>query len=107
MLRYAIFVRSSLKSTLIDLKECGEIFDVSWYLIIRQSSKEFDNELQPVIENENEPLSTMKSLRNAIKSNIHADTDDKKSTIILNSDNFSRTRESMSNLVAEVRSFSN
>lgn len=73
-LKYAVWVKHSLASVLDDLKEWSEVFDVSWYLIIRMSSKEIDRELEPVHTGEAEPLSTLKDLRVAI--HHHIDTRD-------------------------------
>jgi len=82
-LKYAVWVKNSLQNVLLDLKEWAEIFDVSWYLIIRQTSKEIDQELWPVATSEGEPLSTLKGLRNAIESNLMDDTEGEKSTVFL------------------------
>jgi serine/threonine protein kinase len=69
-LKYAVWVKKSLNSVLVDLKEWSEVFDVSWYLIIRLSSKEIDQELDRVHAGEPEPLSTLKDLREAINHHI-------------------------------------
>ncbi|KAL2068666.1 hypothetical protein VTL71DRAFT_15004 [Oculimacula yallundae] len=81
--KYAVWVKNSLKSVLLDLKEWGEVFDVSWYLIIRLSSKEIDKELGPVAGGVKEPLSTLKDLREAIKSNVESRGDTLGSSVLL------------------------
>jgi len=82
-LKYAAWVKESLKSVVDDLKAWGEIFDISWYLIIRLSSKEIDRQLQPVLDNNDEPLSTLKGLRQAIKSSLRSESKEEDQTIFL------------------------
>jgi len=101
-LKYAIWVKNSLQNVLLDLKEWAEIFDVSWYLIIRQTSKEIDQELQPIATNEDEPLSTLKGLRDAIKSNLVDEAEGEKSTVFLPSGLFEEDAIELSNSDAEI-----
>jgi hypothetical protein len=93
-LKYALGVKSSLNSILIDLKEWSEDFDVSWYLIIRLSSKELDQELGPVHTGV-PALSTTKDLRDAINSKVNDQAIDR-STVLLPTSFFGDERRILS-----------
>ncbi|KAF4634224.1 hypothetical protein G7Y89_g3897 [Cudoniella acicularis] len=84
--KYAVSVKSSLKSVQDDLKQWSDVFDFSWYLLIRLSSKSIDQEIQkmaPISTGESEPLSTLKGLRDAISSNLHNPPETQKKTVFL------------------------
>lgn len=92
--KYALSVKS-LKSVQDDLKQWSEVFDISWYLLIRESSNFIDQELQkfkPISAGEFEPLSTLKELRNAIRSNLYDPPGSGKKTVFL-PENFFRQGE--------------
>jgi Protein tyrosine and serine/threonine kinase len=68
---------------LVDLKEWSEVFDISWYLIIRLANMELDQQLQLIEVGENEALSTLKDLREAIKSSLTTQAEAEKVTVFL------------------------
>ena len=81
--KYAVWVKDRLKSVLDDLKEWSEVFDVSWYLIIRLTNKEVDQQLKPVALRESDPLSILKDLRLAINSTLTTSAELEKVTVFL------------------------
>ena len=99
-LKYALSVKSCLNSILIDLKEWSEVFDVSWYLIVRLSSKELDQELGS-IHTGVPALSTMKDLRVAINSKVN-DQAINRSTILLPTSFFGDERRILSQGSSEL-----
>jgi len=92
--KYAVWVKASLKSVSGDLKEWSEVFDISWYLIIRLANTKLDQQLQPVEVGETDPLSTLKDLREAIKSSLTTQEEAEKSTVFLSSTFFTNTNTS-------------
>ncbi|KAJ8058628.1 hypothetical protein OCU04_012804 [Sclerotinia nivalis] len=100
--KYAVRMKSNLESVLADLKEWASVFDVSWYLIIRFTGKEFDRELQPIATEEMGPLSTLKTLRAAISSNVSSDEEMWKTTVFLPEKLFTANHEEIENSGAEL-----
>ena len=101
-LKYATWVKSSLKSVMLDLKEWAEVFDISWYLIIRQSSSKLDQELQPVSIAEDGPLSILKDLRDIIHENLRGQIAAGNSSVYLSEDFFEEKRALFSHSEAEI-----
>jgi serine/threonine protein kinase len=100
--KYAIIVKNDLKSTLVDLKEWAESFDVSWFLILRTAGKDIDQQLQPVVVGGTEPLSILKTLRETIASEASSDSQ-VKTTIFLREDFFLDKYTTLENSGAEIR----
>jgi hypothetical protein len=84
-IKYAVWVKSNLNNVLTDLKDWREIFDISWFLIIRQSDKAIDHELKPVEASDDKSLSALKELRKAIRSTINSQPEAEKTTVFLSS----------------------
>jgi len=81
--KYAIWVKASLKSVSIDLRDWSEVFDISWYLIIRLANQELDQQLQPIKVANSQPLTTLKDLREAINSSLASQAEAEKTTVFL------------------------
>lgn len=91
-LKYAVWVKQSLGNVSKDLKEWSEVFDISWYLIVRMSSSTLDQQLEPVATNEAEPVSALKDLREAISSTLTSEAIADKNTVFLPEIFFSNSR---------------
>lgn len=95
-------VKSNLREVLEDLKEWASIFDVSWYCLINLSNKHVDQALSSVSHSDSDPLFNLKTLREAIKSNISSEPSTLSNTIFIQLDQFSRRREGLGNSEAQV-----
>lgn len=102
--KYAVRVKSSLKSIFSDLKEWSEVFDVSWYLIIRLASKDIDNALEPVTVTDGDPLSTIRDLRQVIKTSLEdkVGNETEKTTVFLQVDFFNEGHLVLPHSAAEI-----
>ncbi|PQE11289.1 HET-s domain protein [Rutstroemia sp. NJR-2017a BVV2] len=101
--KYAIIVKNNLKSALVDLKEWADTFDVSWFLILRSAGKDIDQQLKPVVLGKMEPLSILKTLREAIASESSSDSQVENTTIFLREDFFLDKYTTLKNSGAEIR----
>lgn len=82
-IKYAVWVKNSLENVSKDLHEWSEIFDVSWYLIIRMTDSTLNQQLDSVATKEDEPVSALKDLREAINASLISQADAEKNTVFL------------------------
>jgi serine/threonine protein kinase len=99
-LKYAVLAKEGLDAALLDLKDWSEVFDMSWFLIIRQSDKAIDRELKPVQASGSTSLTSLKHLRDAIQSTKQ--TDEEKSTVFISTESFTSTATRLEHSSAEV-----
>lgn len=93
--KYAILVKDRLANILKDLKDWSEIFDISWFLMIRQSNKAIDKELKPVEVAHDPALLTLRKLRKAIDSTITAHPEEANATVFIESSIFGERSQNM------------
>lgn len=89
--KYAVWVKNSLTTVLEDLKDWSGVFDMSWFLIIRQSDTTIDHELSPIKASDDPSLSTLKELRKSISSTIDSQPEAEKAPIFVSLDLFGDT----------------
>ncbi|PQE06538.1 HET-s domain protein [Rutstroemia sp. NJR-2017a WRK4] len=99
---YAITVKNNLKSALVDLKEWAEAFDVSWFLILRSAGKDIDQQLKSVVVGKTEPLSILKTLREAIALEASSNSQVENTTIFLREGFFLDEYTALKNSGAEI-----
>jgi hypothetical protein len=76
-------VKDRLANVLKELKDWSEIFDISWFLILRKSNQAIDKELKPVDVGHDPSLMTLTKLRKAIHSTITAHSEELNATVFI------------------------
>ncbi|KAL2057526.1 hypothetical protein ABVK25_001910 [Lepraria finkii] len=89
--KYAILVKESLRKAVEELKEWSSMFDPSWFLIISVRNQRIDERLTEQSSIHSGPLSELKCLRDAMKTDESLDSTNKPMFISLNDMEFKRT----------------